>query len=760
MNRLSRLVVFCLAMLLSAAPGALAQPWRQPPQIGYVWPAGGQQGKTIEVTVGGQRLASANEVSISGEGIQAELVEYIGPIRQKDLNQIREISREAQKQVQAEAKNGRRGGLLAVRRRFLALAKEKGITDKQLEAFNRSRKQRADKKRQLNPQLVDSLKVRITIAADAEPGIRTLRVTSPTGLSNPICFCVGQLPDLRETEPNNKTLLATKVPSLPIVLNGQIMPGDVDCFRFTARRGQKLVADVSARELVPYLADAVPGWFQAVVTLYDADGREVAFADDFRFDPDPVLLYQVANDGEYVLEIRDSIYRGREDFVYRIAVGELPFVSSIFPLGARRGEKATVAVDGWNLLPDQLKLDVSFNAIGCQSLRVRGRTCSSQGIPFAVGDLPEQREQERNDNASSAGKLTLPRIVNGRIDRPGDWDVFRFSARGGDEIVAEVNARRLGSPLDSLLRLTDTSGRVLAVNDDHEDKGEGMVTHHADSVLSFAIPSTGEYLLWLGDTQHKGGREYSYRLRVSRARPDFELRVVPSVINARGGMTIPIEVFALRKDGFSGKIALRLVDSPEGFTLAGWLPAGQDKARLTLTVPGKPKDKLSRLHLEGYAVVDGREVRRRAVPADNMMQAFIYHHLVPAEIWIAAIEPIRWNQPAWPDYADMPLTLKPGQTTSIHVKTPRGRQPKQIRFELDNPPEGIEIEKAAPAAGGAILTFRADAEKAKPGLKGNLIVNAFWHRPAPTTRTTQPQRPVRPVSLGVLPAMPFEIVGK
>ncbi|HUT58576.1 MAG TPA: hypothetical protein VNA25_12090 [Phycisphaerae bacterium] len=49
---------------------------------------------------------------------------------------------------------------------------------------------------------------------------------------------------------------------------------------------------------------------------------------------------------------------------------------------------------------------------------------------------------------------------------------------------------------------------------------------------------------------------------------------------------------------------------------------------------------------------------------------------------------------------------------------------------------------------------------ARPGLKGNPIINAFWHRPAPTTRTTQPQRPVRPVSLGVLPAMPFEIVGK
>jgi hypothetical protein len=32
---------------------------------------------------------------------------------------------------------------------------------------------------------------------------------------------------------------------------------------------------------------------------------------------------------------RDALYRGREDFVYRIAIGELPFVTDIFPLGGR-----------------------------------------------------------------------------------------------------------------------------------------------------------------------------------------------------------------------------------------------------------------------------------------------------------------------------------------------------------------------------------------------------------------------------------------
>ena len=75
----------------------------------------------------------------------------------------------------------------------------------------------------------------------------------------------------------------------------------MDRYRFAARAGQRLVAQVRARELIPYIADAVPGWFQAKLALFDAKGKEVAYADDFRFRPDPVLSYEVAADGDYVL---------------------------------------------------------------------------------------------------------------------------------------------------------------------------------------------------------------------------------------------------------------------------------------------------------------------------------------------------------------------------------------------------------------------------------------------------------------------------
>jgi hypothetical protein len=252
--------------------------------------------------------------------------------------------------------------------------------------------------------------------------------------------------------------------------------------------------------------------------------------------------------------------------------------------------------------------------------------------------MPECVEQEPNDDRQTAQPLKPPLIVNGRIDRPGDWDVFQFEGRAGGQLVVEVLARRLNSPMDSVLKLTDYAGKQLAINDDHEDKGRGLSTHHADSLLSVELPAQGVYYVHLGDTQDGGGPAYGYRLRISGRQPDFELRVVPSTVNARPGASVPITVYALRRDGFAGEIAIELKEPPPEFSLSGGpIPADKDQVQLNLKVPAKPGETPFELQLDGVASVNDREIRRPAVPADDMMQAFIYHHLVTAKdlmVWV------------------------------------------------------------------------------------------------------------------------------
>jgi hypothetical protein len=622
-----------ISLLLLFPLSLLAQ--SRDPHLAYVYPAGGCRGDSFQVVIGGQNLNGAADIHCSGTGIKAAVLEYNRPMPQNRFNELRDELRALQQKRQAS------------RREPNSTNRWTSVDEKRVLEIE-STVLKNPPNRQGNPALAERVTVRVSIATNAEPGRREIRVRTPNGLSNPMAFCVGELrefslPAAEPTSPEIERLRKqfgappaarpagseVKV-GLPAVINGQIMPGGVDRFRFSAQRGQELVAAASARSLIPYLADAVPGWFQATLALYDAKGNELKFDDDFQFRPDPVLHCVVPRDGEYVLEIRDAIYRGREDFVYRIELGELPFVTGLFPLGGQLGTETTVQLAGWNL--PQTEITCRASEPGLHWVAGSWERQASTPMPFAVDARPQQGEQEPNNTPRVARTVSLPVTVNGRIAEPGDADVFRIHGRAGEELVAEVWARRLESPLDSALTLTDESGTRLAFNDDFEDKASGLNTHHADSYLRATLPRDGTYFVQLVDRQTKGGSEYAYRLRLGPPEPDFELRVVPSAINARRGASVPVTVYALRKDGFTNEIKVILKDAPSGFALRGGvIPGGAEQAKLTLTVPAFAPSDWVDLSVRGVAEIGGKSVIRDAVPADDLMQAFIYRHLVPAQ---------------------------------------------------------------------------------------------------------------------------------
>jgi len=462
-----------------------------------------------------------------------------------------------------------------------------------------------------------------------------------------------------------------------------------------------------------------------------------------------------------VLEIKDALYRGREDFVYRIAIGEFPYITSIFPLGGPSGSKTPIQVAGWNLQAARVTMDAAGAEPGVSSLTTTGGELPANHVPFAVDTLPETAEREPNTPAKEAQRLTLPVIVNGRIQEPGDVDVYSFQGQAGQPIVAEVRARRLGSPLDSSLELIGPSGARLAFNDDVEDKASGLLTHHADSHLSATLPVNGTYLLRLADVQRQGGAEFGYRLRVGAPRPDFELRVTPPEINAGAGTTVPITVHAVRRDGFSGDIAIALKDAPGGFALSGAaIPAGVNSVRMTLTIaPNAAKD-TSTIAVEGRATIQGRMTTRRALPADDLMQAFAYRHLVPTDgLRVSVLQ--RGSVRVVPRVLPPgPVALAPGGAARVRVAFPFPRTFEKFEFELNDAPEGVTLGDVVIAAGGAEFVLRADPAKAKPATRGNLIVVVSGERVPQPNQPNQPAAARRRVPLMTLPAIQFEITGK
>jgi hypothetical protein len=749
------------AWAAAAFAGALAaQQAPQIPHVGYVYPAGGRRGTSVDVRVGGQFLTGAKTAYLSGAGVQATVTQYVKPLSGAEAQKLRDEMKELRDKKKASRKKPAAG---AAPVEFTA-ADEKRMAVLQDALDDVSRKPSI-------PSIAEIALLHIDIAADAAVGARQLRLDTAGGLTNPIVFSVGELPEysrkpvrvapaynvVNGATPANRAAPREPDPpveiALPIVVNGQMTPGTADRYRFHAIGGQHVAIEASARELIPYVSDAVPGWFQAALTLRDAQGKELASADHFRFHPDPLIDYEIPGDGEYIAEIHDSIYRGREDFVYRITIGELPVITSIFPLGGKAGARTVIAIEGWNLPAARVNESFKGQPKGVYPIVLRKGAWTSNGVPFALDSLPETVAREGIGRREKAQKVKMPVVVNGRIARPGEAAYFRIDGRAGDEIVAEVTARRLGSPLDSVLRLTDAGGKQIAFNDDFEDPGAGLLTHQADSLLICRLPAKGSYYLQLMDAQNKGGPEYGYRLRISHPRPDFELRVAPSSLNLRAGATTPIAVRAIRRDGFAGEIALALRNAPGDFLLSGAaVPAGQDKVRVTLTAPAAVSLPLS-IQLTGRAIIDGHEVTRTAIPAEDMEQAFAYHHLVAEDAWMVRVLGEGPRGAGWRAF-DKPVQLRRGGATPVELFVPPRFQ-KGMQLALNEPPEGISIQSVTPKRDGVFLVLRVAANASQPGLKGNLILDAF-REAAPDPKAAA--KPAKRQPLGTLPAIPFEVV--
>ncbi len=622
------------------------------PRIGYVYPAGGKAGSSFEIEIGGQRLGEPLDVLVSGEGVRATIRDHnklppaavIRDYRDK-LNAIKPALRKVADQPGLSPTSA----YLKMER----LLAEAELSEKKIWQIDLYSRQRADKKRQLNTQIGETVRARIDIEAKAEPGIRYCRLLTKSGLSNPLRFVVGTHREGNEPEPwvfdlagyvgarsgktkppvdENRTILT------PATINGRILPGEVDEFTFRASEGEQVVISLQARNLIPYLADAVPGWFQAVMSLHDPDGKEIAFVDDYRFDPDPVLFYKIPRDGNYRIRIHDSIYRGREDFVYRLTVGELPFLTGIFPLGGPAGGKVNVKLSGGNLSEGALENYPLPEKPGIIGISVPGEDSRSNALPFHVDDSPEEAEREPNDRMGAVHAIDVPGLVNGSIGKPGDVDFYRVQASGGRPLTAEIFARRLGSPLDANLTVFDTYGKHIAFNGGLASPPAGPTPHHADARVTVKIPGGGACFVRVADTQHRGGSAFAYRLKFTQGEPAVALRAVPSSINAKPGGTAKLTVHALRLDGFEGQIKLELKDAPVGFELksGGVIAASEEKTQVTIGVTGSPTDGPVKIALQGSSGGDGRgRATFDVVPAEDMMQAFIWRHLVPVDaLWV------------------------------------------------------------------------------------------------------------------------------
>ncbi len=239
-----------------------------------------------------------------------------------------------------------------------------------------------------------------------------------------------------------------------------------------------------------------------------------------------------------------------------VCSAQQPSISSTSPQAAQPGAAIDVVLNGGNLAgPTQLwtsfpaetalSPDVKDNGTnaaqvtyritvpegtppGIHAIRAATATGVSNPVLFVVDDLPSVAEKKPNNAPGTAQPLTLPVAVDGTVDSLSRH-YFKFTAEQGQTVSIEVLARRIGSPLDPLIRLLDATGREL----DYSDDAAGTM---GDARLCYTFKQAGDYLVELRDISYAGGGGHRYRLRIG----DFPCVNAPYPMGAKAGTTASI----------------------------------------------------------------------------------------------------------------------------------------------------------------------------------------------------------------------------
>jgi WD40 repeat protein len=325
--------------------------------------------------------------------------------------------------------------------------------------------------------------VELTVPATTPPGSYKFQLKTPAGATAEVPFIVDAYNAVPEKDAGGSPATGQHI-TLPTTIAGSLdRTGDVDFYRFDAKKGQQLGVQI--------VAAAIGSKVEPAVQLMDLSGRVLTESTAGH------LGWTFAEAGTYAIGVRDRDLRGGANMHYRLHLGEIPVVTAIFPLGVQRGSDADIRVEGVFLGTE--KVHVKAPADTALGSKIAIPLNTPRGTPLgnlqlSVGEFPE----------SLADTITVPGTGNGVVGQPGASQDWTFHAKKGQRLIVEVNARRLGSDLDSFIEILSKDGqpvpravlrcqaKTFVTFRDHDSAGAGI------RIESWAEMNTNDFL-YVGD---------------------------------------------------------------------------------------------------------------------------------------------------------------------------------------------------------------------------------------------------------------------
>lgn len=383
-------------------------------------------------------------------------------------------------------------------------------------------------------------KFKVTVAADATPGVVWLRAYNEEGAAQQRPFVVGTVPEVEEVEPNDSPAKAQVVAG-PIVVNGRL--SNVDAFAVRLKQGQTLVASLLGHQVLGSPMDAVLQVCEIVLRR----GKPEAFVLEQNHDAvglDPQLAFVAPRDGNYVVRIfaypsepGASIgYAGGDNFLYRLTLTTGGFINHALPLAIQRGQPRDVRLFGWNLPQDGVPFAATQSDATMHSPRMAFNGEHASVAALTIVDLASIVATPTTFPA--AQEITLPVAISGSITREKQVDRFKFAAKKDVKLRIATASRKLGFPLLTKLKVFDEAGKQLAAVE--------SANAQMDAELIFTPPADGNYVVSVADLFDRVGLRFVYLLTIAEPQPEFGLQLAADnfVLKAGTPLEIPVTIAA------------------------------------------------------------------------------------------------------------------------------------------------------------------------------------------------------------------------
>lgn len=440
--------------------------------------------------------------------------------------------------------------------------------------------------------LKESGKLEIEIPKDLPADRIWLRLHTDEGASPVVPFLVGDLPEVMESEPNNRPS-ETKPLGLPLVVNGALAKGEVDSFSVDLKKGQTLVAalDGNARLGSP---------MDAVLQVVSPGGAVVAENHD-DLGLDPRLAHAARVDGIHLVRVfafpatpDSSIsFAGNTSYVYRLTLTTGPFATHAAPVAVPLAKPGMARPGGWNI-PQGIMGTVSFP-------KVDGIT---EHLPAEAPSLPQGARMARVTAPGIAGmmevvaipaplvsqaatgptELSVPCAVSGVLAAPRAKNIHRLEMKKGQRLLVSVNGRSLGFATDPVMRWIDPAGKLVTEADD--------MGSNPDPTLTVTAATDGIHTLQVADRFSYGSERHRYLLTVRQPTPEYDLSVTADNLALPAGKPGELAVKVARKgQGPVGPITIKVEGLPLGVKAPEVVSeaTGPTAAAVTLKLTGDGK---------------------------------------------------------------------------------------------------------------------------------------------------------------------------